>query len=152
MKSLKAKLDQKGLSITIPSSFCYMQHFDIVALEKCVDWFNVMLYDLHGSRDLLDKFTGPYINTHTNLTEIQDSLDLLWRNKINPEKLVFDMASNRRGFTLKNPSCSNPGCICASGGNAGECSNAADVLLNPEIHKITDNEKITPVFYERERL
>jgi chitinase len=37
MKSLKAKLGDKGLSITIPSSFWYMQHFDIVELEKSVD-------------------------------------------------------------------------------------------------------------------
>ena len=27
----------------------YMQNFDIVALEKVVDWFNVMTYDLHGT-------------------------------------------------------------------------------------------------------
>lgn len=27
----------------------YLQNFDIVALEKLVDWFNVMTYDLHGT-------------------------------------------------------------------------------------------------------
>ena len=26
-----------------------MQNFDIVNLEKTVDWFNVMTYDLHGT-------------------------------------------------------------------------------------------------------
>lgn len=26
-----------------------MQNFDIVKLEKIVDWFNVMTYDLHGT-------------------------------------------------------------------------------------------------------
>lgn len=26
-----------------------MQNFDIVKLEKVVDWFNVMTYDLHGT-------------------------------------------------------------------------------------------------------
>lgn len=34
-----------GLSITLPSSYWYMQHFDIVKLEKYVDWFNIMTYD-----------------------------------------------------------------------------------------------------------
>ena len=40
-----------GLSITIPSSYWYMQNFDIVAIEKNIDWFNVMTYDLHGTWD-----------------------------------------------------------------------------------------------------
>jgi len=31
-----------GLSITLPSSFWYLQNFDIVALEPLVDWFNMM--------------------------------------------------------------------------------------------------------------
>lgn len=31
-----------GLSITMPSSFWYLQNFDIVNLEKVVDWFNMM--------------------------------------------------------------------------------------------------------------
>ena len=33
----------------IPSSYWYMQNFDIVNLVKVVDWFNVMTYDLHGT-------------------------------------------------------------------------------------------------------
>lgn len=40
-----------GLSITIPSSYWYLQNFDIVAIEKNIDWFNVMTYDLHGTWD-----------------------------------------------------------------------------------------------------
>ena len=31
-----------GLSITLPSSFWYLQNFDIVKLEPVVDWFNMM--------------------------------------------------------------------------------------------------------------
>jgi chitinase len=31
-----------GLTITMPSSFWYLQNFDIVALEQVVDWFNMM--------------------------------------------------------------------------------------------------------------
>jgi chitinase len=36
----------KGISITLPSSYWYMQGFDIVNLEPHVDWFNVMTYDI----------------------------------------------------------------------------------------------------------
>ena len=32
-----------GITITLPSSYCYMQNFDIVNLEKSIDCFNVSL-------------------------------------------------------------------------------------------------------------
>lgn len=37
-----------GLTLTLPSSYWYMQHFDIKGMVDIVDWFNVMTYDLHG--------------------------------------------------------------------------------------------------------
>ena len=39
-----------GISLTLPSSYWYMQHFDIANLEKYVDWFNIMTYDCRYSR------------------------------------------------------------------------------------------------------
>jgi chitinase len=52
LKNLKNALGsgghKYGLTITIPSSFWYMQNFDIVAISKTIDWLNVMSYDLHG--------------------------------------------------------------------------------------------------------
>lgn len=164
MESLKASLGGKGLSVTLPSSYWYMQHFDISHLEKHVDWFNVsiirvfreqtdtnptqiMLYDLHGAWDLTGKWTGPYINSHTNMTEINQALDLLWRNDIDPDKVVYGMAFYGRSFTLTNPSCSSPGCTFASGGNAGECSGTVGVLLNPEIKDIISKNSLKPKLY-----
>ena len=70
-----------GLSITLPSSFWYLQNFDIVKLEPVVDWFNMMgkhkdqsswltyseiyadlslpsEYDIHGVWDATDVWTG----------------------------------------------------------------------------------------------
>lgn len=150
MKRLKAKLGKKGLTITLPSSYWYLQHFDIVGLQSHVDWFNLMSYDLHGSWDATNKFTGPFINSHTNLTEIQDSVDLLWRNDIDPDKVVFGVAFYGRSFTLTNPSCSTPGCTFASGGNPGKCSNTAGVLLNTEIERIVSDNKLTPKLLSKE--
>ena len=53
LKNLKNALGSGGhnygLSITLPSSYWYMQNFDIKAIESIVDWFNVMTYDLHGT-------------------------------------------------------------------------------------------------------
>lgn len=103
-----------------------------------------MLYDLHGAWDLTNQWTGPFVNSHTNLTEINNALDLLWRNKINADKVVYGMAFYGRSFTLTNPACSEPGCTFASGGNAGECSSTVGVLLNPEIEKIITENNLTP--------
>jgi chitinase len=66
-----------------------MQHFDIVSIEKVVDWFNVMTYDLHGTWDSTDKFIGPIVNAHTNLTEIDLTMDLFWRNNVSRSATVF---------------------------------------------------------------
>ena len=150
MKDLKSTLQGKGLSVTLPSSYWYLQHFDITGLESSVDWFNVMLYDLHGTWDLNSKWTGPYLNAHTNLTEIQDSLDLLWRNNIDPDKVVFGMGFYGRSFTVQNPGCTTPGCLFASGGTAGKCSKTIGVLLNSEIQDLIKEKNLTPKLYDKE--
>ncbi|RAH42220.1 glycoside hydrolase, partial [Aspergillus brunneoviolaceus CBS 621.78] len=138
----------KGISITLPSSYYYMQHFDIVSLSKYVDWFNIMAYDLHGTWDEDSSWTGPYINAHTNMTELQTTLDLLWRNDIDSSKVVLGMAYYGRSFTLTEASCSEPGCRFVSGGNAGNCSITAGVLLNPEIMNIISANGLAPTLYK----
>lgn len=53
-------------------------------MEPIIDFFNVMTYDLHGLWDRDVKSIGPIVQAHTNLTEIQMALNLLWRNNIDP--------------------------------------------------------------------
>lgn len=67
-----------------------MQNFDIVNLVKIVDWFNVMIYDLHGTWDSTDRFIGPIVNAHTNLTEIDQAKDLFWRNNVGQWRSAFN--------------------------------------------------------------
>ncbi|OIW28356.1 glycoside hydrolase [Coniochaeta ligniaria NRRL 30616] len=146
-KALKNANSNWGISITLPASFWYLQHFDIVKLEKDVDWFNVMTYDMHGAWDLTTdwgKVHGAQINAHTNLTEIADGLDLLWRNNIDPAKVNLGLAFYGRSMTLASASCNQPGCPVASAGNAGECSGAAGVLLNTEIADIITKHQLQP--------
>ncbi|GLB09477.1 hypothetical protein AtubIFM57258_005399 [Aspergillus tubingensis] len=152
LKSLQESLSgtgsTKGISITIPSSYYYMQHFDLASLSKYVDWFNIMAYDLHGTWDEDSKWTGPYVNAHTNITELQTTLDLLWRNDIDSSKVVLGMAYYGRSFTLKDADCSEPGCEFISGGDAGSCSITSGVLLNPEIMDIISENDLTPTLYK----
>ncbi|WPJ63608.1 hypothetical protein SMAC4_13660 [Sordaria macrospora] len=138
---------KKQVSLTLPASYWYLQHFDIVNLEKYVDWFNIMSYDMHGSWDIDNKWTGPFVNSHSNMTEIQQALDLLWRNNIKPAKVTFGMAFYSRSFALTSSSCNTPGCGISSGGNAGKCSGTTGVLLHAEIQDEIAARKLTPTLH-----
>lgn len=140
MKNLKAALDagsggRNGISITLPVSFWYLQNFDIVELEKWVDFFNVMSYDLHGSWDKGNKWVGALLNSHTNMTEISEYLDLLWRNEISPEKVTLGLAFYSRTFLAADSACTQAGCMFDAVGEAGPCSNddIGGTLTNAEL-------------------
>ncbi|RMZ76522.1 hypothetical protein DV738_g4881, partial [Chaetothyriales sp. CBS 135597] len=140
LTNLKAALGtggkQYGLTITIPSSYWYMRNFDIKAIEPIVDWFNVMTYDLHGTWDSTDPYIGAVVNAHTNLTEITQTMDLLWRNHIDPAKVVMGIGFYGRSFTLSDPSCNQAGCPFSAGGKPGPCTASAGTLSYAEINDI----------------
>ncbi|KAL4962959.1 glycoside hydrolase family 18 protein [Aspergillus stella-maris] len=148
--ALKATGGRDGLSITLPASYWYLQHFDIQNLVKHVDFFNIMSYDLHGTWDKGNKWVGEYLNAHTNLTEITTALDLLWRNDIPPEKVVLGLAFYGRAFTVVDPGCTKPGCLFASGAEAGPCSNEVGILMNSEISSIISDNSLKPTLYKKE--
>ncbi|PWY73016.1 glycoside hydrolase [Aspergillus heteromorphus CBS 117.55] len=145
----KALADYKyGLSITLPTSYWYLQHFDLTAIEPSVDWFNVMSYDLHGTWDIGDIWTGAYLDAHTNLTEIKLALDLLWGVDIKPSKINLGLAFYGRSYTISSASCSEPGCSYVSAADAGTCSDSAGILFNSEIEDIIAEYDLTPTLYE----
>ena len=139
-----------GISMTLPTSYWYLQHFDLMGIQKSVDWFNLMAYDLHGVWDAQSKFVGPYIAPHTNITEIDLGLDLLWRSGVDPAKVVMGQGWYGRSFTLKDPSCSKPNGVCefTGGAKAGPCSNAAGILDLEEIDDIITKNNLKPVHDE----
>src|SRR5690349_10035600 len=57
------------VSFTAPSSYWYLQHFDLASMMEVVDYCNLMTYDLHGVWDR-DNPIGDVVLAHTNLTEI----------------------------------------------------------------------------------
>lgn len=149
VKELKAAFGSKyGISMTLPTSYWYLQHFDLSGIQQHVDWFNLMAYDLHGVWDKASRFVGPYIAPHTNITEIDLGLDLLWRAGVTPDKVVLGQGWYGRSFTLSSPSCNTPNGVCQFSGpaNAGPCSNAAGILDNQEIIDIISKNNLQPVW------
>ncbi|KAJ7864427.1 hypothetical protein B0H14DRAFT_3443479 [Mycena olivaceomarginata] len=136
-----------GLTFTAPSSYWYLQHFDMPGLLKSADWVNVMTYDLHGTWDGDDHWVGPIVGAHTNLTEIDEAFKLYWRVGVDPKQMVMGLGFYGRSFTLASPDCQDPGCIWASGAKAGPCSGQSGILMYNEIQSILstkDNSGNTP--------
>lgn len=125
-----------GLTFTAPSSYWYLQHFDLSALLKSADWVNVMTYDLHGVWDGTDPYIGPIIEAHTNLTEIKQTMQLFRNVGIDPSQIVMGIGFYGRSFQLADPSCSAPGCGFVGGADPGECSLNSGTLMYSEIQKL----------------
>ncbi|KAF9480694.1 hypothetical protein BDN70DRAFT_992496 [Pholiota conissans] len=119
MKAVKSAFTPHGygLTFTAPSSYWYLQHFDLPGLLLYADWVNVMTYDLHGTWDGVDPFIGFVLGAHTNLTEIDEAFQLFWRVGVSPSQMVMGMGFYGRSFTLADPSCIEPPCPWVSGGN-----------------------------------
>ncbi|KAH8680171.1 family 18 glycosyl hydrolase [Ilyonectria robusta] len=140
--------DNYGLTVTLPSSYWYLKGFDIARMEQHVDWFNLMSHDMHGKWDGKNEFVPPVIQAHANVTEIKESLNLLWRNGINPNKVVLGLGFYGRSFTLKDTTCAEPGCPFSGGGDPGECTETAGILSFHEIRDIMKEKNLKPLLDE----
>lgn len=131
--ALKRSGGRSGPSIAIPASYWYLQHFDLEKFSKYVDHFNVMTYDFHGAWDTPNSLLGNHLNSDTNLTEIKDAFDLLWRNNVDPDHVNMGLAFYARTFIASSTGCMSPGCLLDAGGPAEPCADAVGVMSNPEI-------------------
>ncbi|KAJ9205070.1 CAZyme family GH18 [Paecilomyces variotii] len=139
-KEMRASLKNKGITITVPASAYYLKGYDLKAMEPYLDWINFMSYDLHGTWD------SPLLaQPHTNLTEIDEALDLLWNQGISPGNVTLGLAYYGHTFTLSSSSCTKPGCAASGAGTAGPCSNSAGTLINAEIDTIISQNNLKPV-------
>lgn len=128
-----------GLTLTLPASYWYLRGFNLQEMEPYLDWFNIMTYDIHGVWDSTVKSLGPYAYAHTNLTEINLGLELLWRNNINPGRVVMGLGFYGRSFTMKDPNCMAAGCEFSDGAEGGECTGTPGVLSAHEITQIIND-------------
>jgi chitinase len=92
LRELRDAIDASGrdyiVTFTAPSSYWYLRHFDLKAMEAYVNWINLMSYDLHGVWDS-DNPIGNQVLSHTNLTEIDLALDLVRCPSRNDGSVVF---------------------------------------------------------------
>ncbi|EED17282.1 class V chitinase, putative [Talaromyces stipitatus ATCC 10500] len=139
--------DYYGLSITLPSSYWYLQYFDIVNIAKTIDWFNFMSYDIYGTWDATISSIGNYVYASTNLTMIESGLQLLWHNNITASQVNLGLGYYGRSYTLKDSSCTAPGCPFTSGAKAGPCSRTEGMLSYDEIMDIIDDPSRNPTVW-----
>lgn len=95
-----------------------------------------MSYDLHGSWDDEYSYIGNYVNSHTNLTEITEALDLMWRSNVPADRVVLGIGFYGRTFKLEDSSCDTPGCLQKGGASAGPCTDTSGVLSYAEIETL----------------
>ncbi len=89
-----------------------------------------------GTWDGSNPYIGAFVNAHTNLTEIEQTLDLFWRNGINSKNINLGLGFYGRSFTLSNPGCKTAGCPFSAGGSPGRCTASAGTLSFAEISEI----------------
>ena len=139
LKEMRAAFDKENtsweISVTLPASYWYLKGFKLKDMAPHISYWNVMTYDMHGMWDLDNEWTGPWLRGHTEWPEIDEGLDLLWRNDIDPKDVVMGFAFYGRSFTMADPNCHEPNRVCkfSSGGDAGDCSDTIGILTYQEI-------------------
>jgi chitinase len=139
LKEVKDAITASGrdylVTFTSPTSYWYLRHYDLKTMADNVDWINLMAYDLHGVWDG-DNPIGNHVLAHTNLTGIDEALDLFWRVDVDPSSIVLGLGFYGRTFKLSAASCWKPGCEFSSAGAKGPCTATEGILSYREISQI----------------
>ncbi|KAJ6503678.1 hypothetical protein C8R45DRAFT_1209318 [Mycena sanguinolenta] len=129
LKAIKAAFSpyNYGLSFTAPSSYWYLQNFDLPNMlgDGAADWVNVMTYDLHGVWDSPADFIG----------SIQ-TFQLFANVGVDPSKINLGIGFYGRSYQLASADCTDPGCPFAGAAPAGPCSANPGTLMFSEIETI----------------
>ncbi|KAH7038273.1 glycosyl hydrolases family 18-domain-containing protein [Microdochium trichocladiopsis] len=146
LKDMRTHFDDQterwGISFAAPTSYWYLRWFDIENMARYVNWINVMSYDLHGAWDDKYSYIGNYVNSHTNLTEITEALDLMWRANVPANRVNLGIGFYGRTFQLENSNCNTPGCRQKGGASPGPCTDTSGVLSFAEIETLINSTNI----------
>ncbi|KAF4212956.1 hypothetical protein CNMCM5878_000587 [Aspergillus fumigatiaffinis] len=147
LQELRAAISAAGkdylVTFTAPTSYWYLQHFDLENMSQYADWINLMAYDLHGVWDSNNPI-GSTLLAHTNITEIDLALDLFWRSNVPPQDIVLGVAFYGRSLKLRDSSCWKPGCPFTVAGDEGDCTQTAGILSYKEIKDIIQSTNAKP--------
>lgn len=121
-----------------------------------------MIFTVHGTEEIRElclpssafypltkiRYIQKIVQPHTNLTEIEQGLNLLWRNGISSRNVVLGLGFCGRSFTPSNSACNTPGCPFSGNAAPGECTKTSGVLSNSELHRIIKENNLTAVLDE----
>lgn len=96
--------------------------YDLPALAKGLDFFNLMAYDVHGEWD-----NPKVIGANTDLPAIFDAVRYFLDAGVASSKMALGLAAYGRSYILADPSCTTGGCAF-SGPGSGGCTGTAGFM------------------------
>ena len=128
-----------GISFTLTTDPSALTNFLPKEMSDHVDMINFMTYDYVTPQ----RSNG--IQAHTDWTRIEESLEYLWKDGVDPSKVNLGLAFYAYSYTLGDDSCTQLGCPSNGKGNGQGCTNDADgVLPLFEIEKIRNEQGLNP--------
>jgi GH18 family chitinase len=87
------------------------------------------------------------LNAHTNLTDTENTLQLLWNEGVKPNHVILGTSFSGVGFTAMESTCLEPGCLYASASDPHSCSQEIGVISKMEIEDVIRRTKQKPVLH-----
>ncbi|KAF2664287.1 glycoside hydrolase [Microthyrium microscopicum] len=151
LKSVRSKMPAiSSLSIALPASFWYLRAFPVNDMQKYVDYFIYMTYDLHGQWDYGNKNAipgcpgGNCLRSHVNKTETSNVLSMITKAGVSASKIMVGVSSYGRSFRMSDWKCDGPMCTYTgsrahSDAYPGLCTETAGYIADAEIRDNIEN-------------
>lgn len=118
------------VTVSLPYDYKNLKGYSLENLGRYVDWFNLRAYDMYDLWN--ENWAGDgSTKTHSNITEIGYTLDLLSRNGVTSDKIVLGYGLHGTSYTLSDTGCTRPGCQYDGPGFEGDCTNSMGFLSYP---------------------
>lgn len=132
--------------------------YNIPGISQCLDFINLMTYDMHGSWSShvginAPLYAGPRDHSNGQVGLNVDACVRYWISAGAPrEKLVFGIPTYGRSFTLQSPQNNLPGAISGGAGNRGKYTNEAGNLGYNEICEFKRSQLWTFVWEDNQKV
>ncbi|KAK4252203.1 class V chitinase [Corynascus novoguineensis] len=136
----------KTISVAVPASYYYLQHFPVGAIAEAADYLVFMAYDLHGAWDYGSETSqdgcgplGDCLRSHVNTTETGYELAMVTKARAPSAKVVVGLASYGRAFKMAQPTCRRgPTCryLGEEQASPGRCTRSPGIIAQAEIDEL----------------